>query len=274
MSDPDSAKKPLLTRRLVMEGLVIVASILLAFAIDAAWDERQERAQERRLLEALEDEFAAHPPVLLDAQVVHQRFANATFALFDTLDAAPEGEVVVVSDSLLYPIMRGRTTQLAQGELEAALSSGAIELIQNRELRRRLAAWPGVWEDATEEEGFGVQFQLGAFGESAGQASDIGRSLVDGLRGRGVTLDGPWRSEPRRITNTSWLRATLAQRAIIELGSAVGMEDARRAAEEIRRAIREELGMPPPPDSDEPGAGEAPGPDEGGTGGAGDNGSP
>jgi hypothetical protein len=274
MSDTDSEKKPLFPKRLLLEGLVIVASILLAFAIDAAWDERQERAQERRLLEALEDEFAAHPPVLLDAQAVHQRFANATFALFDTLDAAGEGEVVVVSDSLLYPIMRGRTTQLAQGELEAALSSGAIDLIQNRDLRRRLAAWPGVWEDATEEENFGVLFQLGALGESAGQASDIGRSLVDGLRGGGAGLDGPWSSEPRRIMNTSWLRATLAQRAVIELGAALGMEDARRAAEEIRTAIREELGMAPLPDRDEPASGEASEADEGRTAEAGDDGPP
>lgn len=236
--------------RLLLEGVVIVASILLAFAIDAAWDERQERAQERRLLEALEQEFAAHPPILANARAVHQRFANAAFALFDTLAAAAEGEVVVVSDSLLYPILRGRTTQLAQGELEAALSSGTIDLVENRALRRQLAAWPGVWEDATEEEGFGVDFQLGAFGESAGQASDIGQSLVDAFRLGVVTLEGPWRTEPRRVTNTSWLRSTLALRAVIEVGAATGMEEAGRVAREIRSAIREELGMGPAANAD------------------------
>jgi len=37
-------------RNLLIEGLVIVASILLAFAIDAGWDQVREREQEQRLL--------------------------------------------------------------------------------------------------------------------------------------------------------------------------------------------------------------------------------
>lgn len=46
------------TRNLLLEGLVIVASILLAFAIDAGWDEVREREQEQRLLAQLSDELA------------------------------------------------------------------------------------------------------------------------------------------------------------------------------------------------------------------------
>ena len=70
MADTDSERGRPRASRLLLEGFVIVASILLAFAIDAAWDERQERAQERRLLEALEGEFAAHPPVLEESYAV------------------------------------------------------------------------------------------------------------------------------------------------------------------------------------------------------------
>lgn len=44
-------------RGLLVEGLVIVASILLAFAIDAGWDELREREQEQRLLAQLTDEL-------------------------------------------------------------------------------------------------------------------------------------------------------------------------------------------------------------------------
>lgn len=36
--------------KLFREGVVIVASILLAFAIDAWWDERKERVEEREIL--------------------------------------------------------------------------------------------------------------------------------------------------------------------------------------------------------------------------------
>ena len=78
-------------RRLLLEGLVIVASILLAFAIDAGWDERQEREAERRLLVALEAEFAGHHRIIGEAEAIHRRLGNANLALFDTLSAAPSG---------------------------------------------------------------------------------------------------------------------------------------------------------------------------------------
>ena len=43
--------------RVFLEGAVIVASILLAFGIEAWWDGRQERAEERDALEALAADF-------------------------------------------------------------------------------------------------------------------------------------------------------------------------------------------------------------------------
>ena len=50
--------------RLLVEGAVIVASILLAFGIDAWWDARTERTQERALLTALAEDLAATKEVL------------------------------------------------------------------------------------------------------------------------------------------------------------------------------------------------------------------
>ena len=44
----------------MVEGLVIVLSILLAFAIDAWWDERQERIEEGEILHGLNQEFLGH----------------------------------------------------------------------------------------------------------------------------------------------------------------------------------------------------------------------
>ena len=47
-------------RRLAAEGLVIVASILLAFAIDAAWDGYQERRFRDELVAGLRAEFTSN----------------------------------------------------------------------------------------------------------------------------------------------------------------------------------------------------------------------
>jgi uncharacterized membrane protein YqjE len=48
-----SSEHSLPLKRILVEGLVIVASILLAFGIDAAWDVRQERRTEDQLLRTL-----------------------------------------------------------------------------------------------------------------------------------------------------------------------------------------------------------------------------
>lgn len=45
------------TSRWLLEGAVIVFSILLAFAIDAAWEKRSERQREAQILQALAADF-------------------------------------------------------------------------------------------------------------------------------------------------------------------------------------------------------------------------
>lgn len=52
-------RKNHLWSRLTLEGFVIVASILLAFALDAAWENRQEKERQNEYLEVLEAEFKA-----------------------------------------------------------------------------------------------------------------------------------------------------------------------------------------------------------------------
>ena len=44
-------------RRIAVESVAIVISILFAFAIDAWWEERQERVEETEILVGLEQEF-------------------------------------------------------------------------------------------------------------------------------------------------------------------------------------------------------------------------
>ena len=51
--------------RILAEGTAVVVSILLAFAIDAWWDERKERDDERDVLLALKAEFEANAQAYL-----------------------------------------------------------------------------------------------------------------------------------------------------------------------------------------------------------------
>jgi hypothetical protein len=60
-------------RGLVVESITIVFSILLAFAIDAAWDSRREREEEVRSLSAIDAEIAQNLERLESARI----FRNA-----------------------------------------------------------------------------------------------------------------------------------------------------------------------------------------------------
>jgi hypothetical protein len=57
MNKKNEKHQPHLWSRLTLEGMVIVASILLAFALDAAWEDQKEKARQSEYLQVLEDEF-------------------------------------------------------------------------------------------------------------------------------------------------------------------------------------------------------------------------
>lgn len=66
MSDPDARSLPWL--RIIVQGVVIVGSILLAFAIDAAWDIRQDRVQEAAYLSGILVDLRSDSTDLVDRQ--------------------------------------------------------------------------------------------------------------------------------------------------------------------------------------------------------------
>ena len=138
--------------RVFIEGVVIVGSILLAFGIDAWWDEGQERRGEQEVLTSLQAEFEENVD-LLDAWIgIHHRVDVATERFLDLLSEMPEGQRVSVPDSIVAQAIRGPTYQPIRASLDAALSSGQIELIASTELQRNLATWSRLLAEASEEE--------------------------------------------------------------------------------------------------------------------------
>ena len=63
---------------MVVELLVITTSIVLAFALDAWWDARGDRVDERKLLVALHEEFEAVKAELLAARRTHSSRQTAS----------------------------------------------------------------------------------------------------------------------------------------------------------------------------------------------------
>lgn len=138
--------------RLFWEGVVIVISILLAFSIDAWWDERKDRIEEREILIGLEEEFRQNREIF-----EHQLQANLDMlvAMKVLLTAVHEGRWTVEGmsfDEALSQVLRPPTTDLGGGVLRAVMSGGRLPLISNKELRFKLAAWEGVLGEVLDDE--------------------------------------------------------------------------------------------------------------------------
>lgn len=118
---------------LLAEAVLIVLSILLAFAIDAWWDGRQERARRLELLQALRSDFAA-PGVALDEAV--ENAVNDAARTGGYLDVVA-GDQAVGRDSLLY-LLDGISAitffEPSTASYRTALSTGSVDLIRSPSL--------------------------------------------------------------------------------------------------------------------------------------------
>jgi hypothetical protein len=141
-------------RDLGVEGVVIVASILLAFALDAWWDSRAQRQEEGQVLENLRTDFQAAGSQLDRYLLVDQTTLTSIEAILRSVraaraagDARVDVATVDLARTLIAPTFDPRT-----GSLDGLLASGRLGILRNENLRQRLSAWPGLLADASEEE--------------------------------------------------------------------------------------------------------------------------
>jgi hypothetical protein len=129
--------------RIFVEGVVIVASILLAFAIDAWWQDREDRQREVILLEALLGEFER----LQTIQAYDERYYGSQKASAIRLveigmgvGASATGREI---DELLAELWWWPSSmEWRSAELDSITSSGDLTLISDDILRRNVGGWP------------------------------------------------------------------------------------------------------------------------------------
>lgn len=166
-------------RRFIAEGVVIVASILLAFGIDAWWADVQDQKDEALILRALATEFRENLAELRAVHEVHARYAQELAELVGIMVAQPDGSILQVGDSQLRPLISFRTADPATGTLSTLLASGRIDLIRDEELQQALAGWPAVVEDVAEDERLVRDFVHGQLVTGIVDELDVGRLLVN-----------------------------------------------------------------------------------------------
>jgi hypothetical protein len=124
--------------RIYAEAFVIVLSILLAFGIEAWWDDQEEREDAQRLLSSILDEYR------LNLEVIEQRIAHRKSVrdsinrIFELADAAEKPDQLELDD-LLGAITWATAPTGTWGALDALVEGGQLRLIENQKLRVRLS---------------------------------------------------------------------------------------------------------------------------------------
>ena len=139
-------------RPLALELFVVTVGILLALGVDAWWQAKSDRHEERVILVALRSEFEQARGELSDARAIHETHQASAEQLLGMVGAPSP---VLGDDSLgaLWGrVIRYTTYDPSIGVLTALLASGRLHLIEDHELRSALAAWPSLLADAADSE--------------------------------------------------------------------------------------------------------------------------
>ena len=195
--------------RMFSEGLLIVASILLAFAIDASWEERNERMEENEVLRSLQLEFKANRDEAANVLLIHERALRYGSELMSLSDdevlALPEREVERHVGYMAHP----RTFDAVRGSIDALTSSGKLGILEDRDLRDALTTFVNFVADAQEDREYMSQWAMIIWQEIAKNGGPYFKGSED--RTMEQCADLPSNPECYRVNHMSYLAPATAE---------------------------------------------------------------
>jgi hypothetical protein len=130
-------------RRLVTEATVIVASILLAFAIDATWAANREASEVKAALRSVEAELIANRSYFAEIEATHEAVVEAGFEMLTLTGPDPDLDSIERVKYLVGELWkRAGMFPPSSGAVSSLVASGRIGEIDSQELREAIAAWP------------------------------------------------------------------------------------------------------------------------------------
>jgi hypothetical protein len=127
--------------RIAIEGAAIVASILLAFAIDAWWEERQERALELEYLIALEKDIRATVQNLEDQLDQVSNLYAAIDSVLAVIADTKTSELPASFSSMVSDVYQIPRPTAITGTYEDMVNSGKLHLLRDADLRVTVAEY-------------------------------------------------------------------------------------------------------------------------------------
>jgi len=134
-----SEQSPVNAKSHLIDGIVIIVSILIAFGLDAWWDGHSARKVEQAHLAALRVDFEQTREHLQEA--IEHETRSVALARQLTAGAGIAPVVEGMLDSMMYELFSMPTFEPVQGAYHELLSSGELALIRDKPLRKALASW-------------------------------------------------------------------------------------------------------------------------------------
>jgi hypothetical protein len=226
--------------RISVEGVAVVASILLAFAIDTWWDERIDRKTEQEELLRLQAEFQIN----IDRNLASTGQAGAMAAssqLYEEISRAVEKRLdfVDLSNQTIKGILGTPTLEVETPVLDSLIRSGRLAVIQNPEFLAAISNWERMVRNTGEFEQRARRFADEQLMPALFSAAEIGHVLVNHIPGAPTSNLDP--NGIVRVSIQSGLLELVAVRYQQTNMASRGREQIRAADERVLAAIVDSL---------------------------------
>jgi hypothetical protein len=164
--------------RILVEAVVIVGSILLAFGIQALWDNRQDEQQVRWGLEGILAELEVVQGLSTEVGMVHRRMLTTTRSLQSLLQVRDLSQPLAVPDTLLAGLFGVYISDHPTAMAEAFIAAGYLDEVQDDVLRRALPSWLAQVDDQRADETRASDFYSFELGPYLREEFDVVRAQV------------------------------------------------------------------------------------------------
>jgi len=225
--------------RLAAEAAAIVFSILLAFWIDAWWEQRQSLRELDALTYGLLSDFQASQVHVEEWLSGNQRTLSTATEFLDAIRRTEIGAELDVPREWILAATATPTYSPTDTSLRTAVATGQIELIEDTSLRNALAVWRQQLDDTQEDELLIREIVVGHLVPMISQQVRMARvfefqPMLDWFAGRAPDPSG----ERFRMTVTPELEAALAERLYYTHFVVGGLTDIRATQAEILRTLQ------------------------------------
>jgi hypothetical protein len=233
--------------KLALEGAVVVASILVAFALDAWWADRQLEQETAEDLAIVQFELAENIRLVQVTMDIMNGVVEANKTLISKLMVQSDSAMVEIEDTILFiGIFFNPTLDPSLGGTDAWIAAGRLGALDSPMLRQRLASVRGKVEDVVEEQRIAREIAVHQIypliKDQIGDIALIQQLFSDGFHARQSTsVQAVTGLGTISVPNTNALRFLLRARMIWYEASIYETGDFQTELEEIQLLLRKEL---------------------------------